>query len=260
MALSCRGKCACSSTTLVLNPAVLYSTMAFSPGIGKPRAVARAATTRSIRGPSGITMESKKTLSVANFTTTESAVVRNKRLGKSDGKAQPLVPDIIPAFQPALSPDGEWVAFGALRGGNSDIWKAKLNGDSLTQLTKDSANDHHPQWSPDGKSIVFASDRSGNWDIWMANCDGSGARQITNAPELDVQPMVSPDGTLIAFMSDRSGKRDIWLIPIGGGQARRFTHDGTNSWPSFSPDSKHLVWSSTRKAQDDLYVAKIADH
>jgi len=178
----------------------------------------------------------------------------------SDGKAQPLVPDIIPAFQPALSPDGEWVAFGALRGGNSDIWKAKLNGDSLTQLTKDSANDHHPQWSPDGKSIVFASDRSGNWDIWMANCDGSGARQITNAPELDVQPMVSPDGTLIAFMSDRSGKRDIWLIPIGGGQARRFTHDGTNSWPSFSPDSKHLVWSSTRKAQDDLYVAKIADH
>lgn len=30
------------------------------------------------------------------------------------GKARQLVPDVVPAFMPALSPDGEWVAFAAL--------------------------------------------------------------------------------------------------------------------------------------------------
>lgn len=172
------------------------------------------------------------------------------------GKPEPLVPDVCPAFQPALSPDGEWVTFAAMRSGNADIWKAKINGDSLTQITSNPANDHHPQWSPDSKSIVFASDRSGNWDIWMVNCDGSRARQITTAPELDDQPMVSPDGTLIAFMSERGGRREIWLQLIGSGTAERVTEEGENSWPSFSPDGKHLVWSSNT----DLYIGKIADH
>ena len=174
------------------------------------------------------------------------------------GEVRPLLPDIAPSFQPALSPDGRWVVFASLRGGNADIWKAKLNGDSLRQITTDSAADHHPQWSPDGRSIVFASDRSGNWDIWKVDGDGSQPRQITTAPELDDQPVASPDGKLLAFTSERSGKRDIWLIPIDGGKARQFTHDGRNMWPSFSPDGKNLVWSSNRNGQTDLYIGKIA--
>lgn len=171
------------------------------------------------------------------------------------GSVRPLVPNVIPAFQPALSPDGEWVAFVALRGGNSDIWRAKLSGDSLTRITNDSARDHHPQWSPDGKSIVFASDRSGNWDIWTVNIDGSGVRQITSSPELDDQPMLSPDGKLLAFMSESNGKRDIWLMPVDSGQAKQFTHDGTSGWPSFSPDGENLVWSGKNK----LHVRRIVD-
>jgi Tol biopolymer transport system component len=175
------------------------------------------------------------------------------------GTPRPLVPEIAPVFQPAMSPDGEWVAFAALRSGNSDIWKAKLNGDSLTQITSGGATNHHPQWFPDGKSIVFASDRSGNWDIWMVSCDGSELFQITTAPELDDQPMVSPDGKLIAFMSERSGKRDIWLTPIDGGTAQRFTYDGENAWPSFSPNGKDLLWSSHRNGQTHMFRGMVAD-
>jgi Tol biopolymer transport system component len=178
----------------------------------------------------------------------------------SGGNAAALVPQVAPAFQPALSPDGEWVTFLALRGGRSGIWKAKLNGDSLTRISSDSANYHHPQWSPDGKSIVFASDRSGNWDIWTVNCDGTGIRQITTDSALDDQPMVSPSGRQIAFMSNRSGKRDIWLVPFDGGRAVQFTHGGDNSWPCFSPDGKSLVWSSNRGGESCLYTDSIADN
>ena len=176
------------------------------------------------------------------------------------GDVRPLVPEVVPAWQPALSPDGEWVVFATFRGGRSDVWKAKLNGDSLTQITDDPATDHHPQWSPDGNSIIFTSDRGGNWDVWMTNSDGAGGtRQITTFPESDDHAMFSPSGKLIAFMSEHSGKRDIWVIPVDGGPAGQVTHDGENSWPSFSPDSKYLVWSSNRDGQLDLYIGKIAD-
>lgn len=173
------------------------------------------------------------------------------------GKSERLLPDVVIAFQPALSPDGDWVAFVSLSSGNSNIWKARINGDSLTQVTTGSSSDHHPQWSPDGKYIVFASNRSGNWDIWKVDNNCGQLTRLTVAPELDDQPMVSPDGQWIAFMSARSGRRDIWLMPSGGGTASRFTYVGQNAWPSFCPDGKKLLWSSNRDGQAYIYVAEI---
>ena len=70
------------------------------------------------------------------------------------------------------------IAFTAFLSGNLDIWIARLNGDSLRQLTSDPATDHHPQWSPDGTFIVFSSDRSGNWDVWTINADGTGENRL----------------------------------------------------------------------------------
>ena len=177
----------------------------------------------------------------------------------SGGDAEPILPDVVPSFHPTVSPDGEWIAFTALMSGNADIWKARLNGDSLTQLTRDPHTDHHPQWTPDGRSIVFSSERSGNWDIWIVGADGAQEKRLTDAPEKDDHACVSPDGRLIAFMSRRSGKRDIWLMSIDGGQARQFTQEGKNAWPSFSPDSRKLVWSSDRNGQINLYVGEITD-
>ena len=174
------------------------------------------------------------------------------------GTAQRLVPDIVPCFHPSISPDGEWLVFVSLRSGTSDIWKAKLNGDSLTQVTSNAGSNHHPQWSPDGTAILFASDRGGNWDIWIANADGSQTRQLTDAAALDDQPAASPDGKLVAFMSERSGKRDIWLVPIGDGPAQRITEEGRNSWPSFSPDGEHLLWSANREGRTSLCIGKVS--
>ena len=61
------------------------------------------------------------------------------------GDVEPLLPDVVLSWHPAISPDGEWVAFASFRNGNVDIWKAKLNGDSLTQLTGNPHTDHHPR-------------------------------------------------------------------------------------------------------------------
>lgn len=181
------------------------------------------------------------------------------RIPSNGGEPQRILRDVVPCFHPTFSPDGEWIAFTGFQNGTLQIFKAKLDGDSLVSLTTTSAKKRHPRWSPDGTSVVFTSDRSGNDDIWIVSADGSNERQITSAPDLDDQACISPDGKLVAFVSERGGKRDIWLTSVDGGPARQFTHDGANSFPSFSPDGKNLVWSSDRDGQRDLYIGKIVD-
>ncbi len=53
---------------------------------------------------------------------------------------------------PRWSPDGQWIVFEE----NEQIYKRKLNGDSLVQLTFEGSN-FYTDWSPDGQWIVYDS-------------------------------------------------------------------------------------------------------
>jgi dipeptidyl aminopeptidase/acylaminoacyl peptidase len=57
---------------------------------------------------------------------------------------------------PALSPDGNQVAFSAL----NQLWVMKI-GEPPRQLTHGSSFVQGPQWSPDGNWLAYASDKDG---------------------------------------------------------------------------------------------------
>ncbi len=79
---------------------------------------------------------------------------------------------------PALSPDGQKVAFMSRREGNWNIYVANIDGSELQQLTEDAAQDGLPTWSPDGNAIAFVSDRGGIWAIWAMTPTGKGQSQL----------------------------------------------------------------------------------
>lgn len=83
-----------------------------------------------------------------------------------------------------FSPDGEWIVFSWQK----QIWKIKINGDSLTQLTFSGEN-FYPRWSPDGKKISFHKitpvDLSG---IWIMKANGKGKKRILSGYEASWMP------------------------------------------------------------------------
>ncbi|MBT5875438.1 MAG: protein kinase, partial [Candidatus Latescibacteria bacterium] len=62
---------------------------------------------------------------------------------------------------PQLSPDGSQVVATATVNGNTDLWRIKLNGENVRQLTTTPSWDGHAIWAPGGDRLAFSSDRYG---------------------------------------------------------------------------------------------------
>jgi len=156
-------------------------------------------------------------------------------------------------FSPAVSPDGQWLAFTSERSGNLDIWVKKLPRGQTVQVTIHQAEDTQPTWSPDGKHLAFVSKRrDAQGDIWLVELDlkkGGKPRgrpvQLTNYLGLDRHPSFSPDGRKIVFVSDRRGTENLWILDVESGAASPLTLFGGTD-PAWSPSGNRILFTSFR--------------
>jgi hypothetical protein len=59
---------------------------------------------------------------------------------------------------PAASPDGHWLAYSKLEGGNWHLWLRDLYNGETKRLTNAACNNVEATWSADSKTLVYASD------------------------------------------------------------------------------------------------------
>ena len=81
---------------------------------------------------------------------------------------------------PALSPDGRWIAFfhpEVLRYG--DLWVVPADGGEGLRLTFDVRNAVTPVWTPDSRFIVFSSSRAGSRTLWKIPASGGSPEPVT---------------------------------------------------------------------------------
>jgi TolB protein len=158
-------------------------------------------------------------------------------------------------FLPAWSPDGTRLAFTSNRDGNSEIYVINRDGSGLRRLTNHPNIDVTPTWSPTGKQIAFTSDRTGSPEIWVMNDDGSEPHKITNESNCDRPTWsISPDNE-IAYASRTGAGYDIRIYDVATGVSRTITDGiGSNESPAFSPNGRHLAFTSTRAGKAQIFV------
>jgi dipeptidyl aminopeptidase/acylaminoacyl peptidase len=110
--------------------------------------------------------------------------------------ARSFVPHTEDGFQPAWSPNGDWIAFSRDSGGDAELWKVRTDGSDLTQLTNNAAEDREAAWSPDGTKIAFA--RGGDQDdglplhIHTVTLATGTTSQVTSGKVQDLMPSWQP--------------------------------------------------------------------
>jgi Tol biopolymer transport system component len=161
------------------------------------------------------------------------------------GNAIRLTDDPASDTHPAWYPDGSAVAFTSDRAGGSAIWKVLRFGGAPSLLVPDAVD---AVLSPDGSQIAFArSSTTGTFRIWIAPlADPSRARVLTGDSDGfrdHRDPVFSPDGRTLCYQAER----DLWLVPVLGQGARRLTKDDERDIePAWSPDGRHVYFSSLR--------------
>jgi len=166
--------------------------------------------------------------------------------------------DVLSAQQglnatPAWSPDGQWLAIAMSASGGTNLFLMPKNGGSQRPLTAGPAISVSPSFSPNGRQIVFNSDRGGTPQIYIMDVDGSNLQRLTFQGNYNASPRWSPRGGKIVFMC-RAGGNQICLINPDGSGLQQLTSAGNNEDPTWSPDGRHIAFSSTRSGHRDIFV------
>lgn len=113
--------------------------------------------------------------------------------------------------------------------------------------------------------IAYASDRDGNWEIYGMDPDGGRQSRLTRRAVQDRFPLWSPDRSQLAFGSQVGGDHwELWVVQVDGTNPRflasQIAAKGHRQWshadPSWSPDDRDVVFSSTREGNAEIYVMR----
>jgi Periplasmic component of the Tol biopolymer transport system len=98
-----------------------------------------------------------------------------------------------------------------------------------------------------GTRVVFASNRTGHKEIWTMNWDGTNQKPLTHFGTISAFPSVSPDGSKVAFTSWLRESPRIMVFSLVTNRELPFYNQraSMNCCLSFSPDGKHVIFSST---------------
>jgi eukaryotic-like serine/threonine-protein kinase len=160
--------------------------------------------------------------------------------------------------QPAFSPDGRRLAFRSSRDGGGLFVMGAAGEDTRRVLDRG----WNPSWSPDGRELAFATqpvfdspqDRPSPSELWTVSVEDGRTRRVTTADA--VQPAWSPHGQRLAYwgLAKGSSRRDLWTVAAGGGAPVPVTEDDAVDWsPAWSPDGRHLYFSSDRGGSVNLW-------
>jgi serine/threonine-protein kinase len=169
------------------------------------------------------------------------------------GEAQPLGLRPGRYDSPRVSPDGNFVAFGAEDASGTAVWVYELAGGKVPQRLTFGGKSRYPIWSRDGLWVAFQSDREGGLGIFRQRADGSGQAEPLTTPEAGAEHIPqswSNDGVHLLFSvtTDKGSTlrtlnmQDRQVVPFAEIQSIEPVEG------AFSPDGRWVAYR-TKEAQ-----------
>jgi TolB protein len=159
---------------------------------------------------------------------------------------------------PIYQPDGTGILYAQGTGNGTDLIFASLDSSAPRRITVGKGTDNtSPSYSPDGHQIAFISGKSGQPQVYIMDADGSNIQLLTSytagTRSYRASPDWSPDGRAIAY-EQQNGIFQIWMIDLRDRVPKQLTSEGENEDPSWAPDGRHIVVTSSRSGDKQLWI------
>ncbi|MEJ2110416.1 MAG: protein kinase [Acidobacteriota bacterium] len=155
-------------------------------------------------------------------------------------------------LDPALSPNGQWLAYTGGVVDHMDIYIRQHSDGTIRNLTQDldSFYSRWPRWSPDGKFLAFVSmplepkvsaDIEIDHSLWIVSSEGGRPRYVVDCDSYGYA--WSPDGKKLAYFRDG----DLYVVSLDSGASVKIGTAAEYHSPSWSPDGKWIALVSGNK-------------
>jgi TolB protein len=172
-----------------------------------------------------------------------------------DGSERALVKFGSSKSPGSFTPGGEALYAAISAGGNTEIYRVRLNGSNTQKVVGGWGINVSPSVSPDGKKIAFVSNRGGSPQVYVRELADGADRRISHAGGYSTSPSWSPAGDRIAFTSQAGGNFSIYTVkPDGSDQRLLVSADGDCTDPSYSPDGRYVVYTFQKKGYSELKI------
>ncbi len=180
------------------------------------------------------------------------------------GTPAPVTSDKATDWNPAWSPDGNYLYFASDRGGSMNLWRVSIDEASgktrgePEPITTPAPFFAHASLSADGKRIVYTSALV-TANIQQLALDLSGAVKgepswVTTGSRRWSDPDPSPDGEWVTFYSLVQPEGHLYVSHPDGTGLRQLTSDSAvDRLPRWSPDGKWIVCFSNRSGPPELW-------
>jgi TolB protein len=160
---------------------------------------------------------------------------------------------------PAWSPDGKTLALTLSRDGGSQLNLLNLSqpGSEPRRVAQSSSIDTEPAFTADGRNIYFVSDRGGSPQIYRVPVTGGNPERVTFTGNYNISPALSPDGRWLAYVSRVNGAFKLHVMELGSGSAAAITDTIADERPSFSPNSKMLIYATQQQGKEALMTTTL---
>jgi Tol biopolymer transport system component len=170
--------------------------------------------------------------------------------------------DLPSAFDNAVSfsPDGRKLV-SAVRTPDrrTEILELDRANGATRVIASDESADFLPSYSRDMSRLFFNSYRTGRSDLYVADLRTAALTRLTSFDGYDAHAQLSPDETRIAFHRNvGQDNYEVVVLTLASGREQVLAPaPGGDAYPAWSPDGRHLVFSSDRgnpPGQNDLYL------